>query len=159
MTGMDVAARNHRPARGHPAFGWPGLRRRVQAARIARILLPGASAAGGFVSTELTVALPEGTVGRPDVAVVCQEPPGNGLVARAPELVVLIDHGGADERRAQGWLAMGVPVIWHLAGGALFERTPGLARRWMRGQVLRVAGAPTVTAAVEDLLDATMAQR
>lgn len=123
------------------------------------MLLPGASEAEGFVSTELTVALPGGAVGRPDVAVVCQEPPVNGLVTRAPDLVVLIDHGGADERRAQRWLAMGVPVIWHLAGGALFERTPGLARRRMPGQVLRVTGAPTVTVAVEDLLDATILQR
>lgn len=115
-------------------------------------MLPGATAAGGFVSTELTVALPEGTTGRPDVAVSRRDPPVDGLLTRAPDLVVLIDHGSADERRALHWLTMGTPAVWHLAAGVVFERRQGLVRRRMPGQVLRVPRLPGVAVTVDALL-------
>lgn len=88
--------------------------RRLQAARIARLLLPIVERNGGTVSTEFTVEV-GGRWYRPDVGALLDcEPPLDGILARAPELIVSL--GGP--LSAQAWLDAGAVAVWWASDGA-----------------------------------------
>jgi hypothetical protein len=91
--------------------------RRLRAARIARVLRPSVHAVGGVVSTELTVPY-RGRWFRPDVGVLLTaEPPLDGVLERAPSLVVRL----GDPLSAAAWLQAGADVVWAVEGGTVWE--------------------------------------
>lgn len=124
------------------------LHRRVAATRVARLLMPFAGLIGGYVSTELLVALPGG-LGHPHVALALGEPPVDGCAADCPALVVLLWDAG---RGAPGrWLEAGACAVWVLAAGDAVQHPPGPPGPLM------VPGLPAVRLGVAEAVTAAVA--
>lgn len=113
--------------RQHVVYGTSWRRhgyRRQRAARIARMLRPVAHVLGGLVSTELAVPVGD-QWHRPDVGVVLgDDPPLDGVLSRAPSLVVRL--GGP--LPGEAWLRAGADVVWAVEGGTVWQ----LTRRWRK---------------------------
>jgi hypothetical protein len=117
------------------------LRHRPQAApdvverghRVARLLLPAATAAGGFTSTRLVVATarcPDSAV-RPPVCAVLGAPPPSGVLDGPPDLVVLL--GEVDDDPG-AWLGLGCSEVWVVtARGAAVVTAAGRVLHPARG--------------------------
>jgi hypothetical protein len=98
--------------------------RRQRAARIARMLRPVAHVIGGLVSTELAVPYC-GRWFRPDVGVLLTaEYPTDGVLARAPSLVVRL----GEPLSADAWLQAGAHAVWAVEGGTVWELSPARRR-------------------------------
>jgi hypothetical protein len=88
------------------------------------MLRPVAHVIGGLVSTELTVPYC-GRWFRPDVGVLLTaEHPVNGVLARAPSLVVRL----GDPLPADAWLRAGADAVWAVEGGTVWELSPARRR-------------------------------
>jgi hypothetical protein len=116
----------------------------VAAARVARLLVPASAAAGGYVSTQLRVALPDGAVVRPPVALARGDPPADGRLAAAPELVVVLGPSGRVETAAARWLAAGSRAVWWAGQGHAREYTAAGAAERAPGELLTVPGIPEI---------------
>lgn len=93
--------------------------RRQRAARIARMLRPVAHVLGGLVSAELAVPVGDQWY-RPDVGVVLSdEQPLDGVLSRAPSLVVRL--GGP--LSGEAWLRAAADVVWAVEGGTVWQLT------------------------------------
>lgn len=132
--------------------GGGGASRRVRAARIARLLAPLGTAMGGFVSTELRVALTSGLVVRPPVALASGEPPEDGRLATAPELVVVLGPAAAAQAAAGRWLAAGSCAVWWAGDGHARQYTAAGAAVRRHGELLTVPGLADVAVRVESFL-------
>jgi hypothetical protein len=94
--------------------------RRLRAARIARMLWPAVRTVGGVVSTELTVPF-RGRWFRPDVgALLSGDHPTDGVLTRAPSLVVRL----GDPLSAEAWLQAGAGAVWAVEADTIWELTP-----------------------------------
>jgi len=129
-----------------------GAARRVRAARIARLLVPLGTAIGGFVSTELRVALADGMVGRPPVALASGDPPEDGRLTTAPELVVLLGPVGATQAAAARWLEAGSAAVWWVGEGHARQYTAAGAAVRRHGELLTVPGLAEIAVRVESFL-------
>jgi hypothetical protein len=88
------------------------------------MLRPVAHVIGGLVSTELTVPY-RGRWFRPDVGVLLTaEHPVDGVLARAPSLVVRL----GDPLPAEAWLRAGADAVWAVEGGTVWELSPARRR-------------------------------
>jgi len=126
--------------------------RRLRAARIARLLAPHGMAIGGFVSTELRVALAGGVVGRPCVALASGDPPEDGWLTGAPELVVVLGPVASAQAAALRWLEAGSAVVWWAGEGHARQYTSAGAAVRRCGELLTVPGLAQVAVRVESFL-------
>lgn len=125
--------------------------RRLRAARVVRLLAPGAQAVGLYPSGELRLALGS-VVRRPFVCVAAGDPPADGVLTEAPVLVV--EAVGED---VGCYLRAGVGVAWVVGAGHAEIRLPGGSVEPLEaGDSLAVPGWPSlrvpvaaVTAAVD----------
>jgi hypothetical protein len=140
-----------RPQPGEPVYGTSWRRhgaRRSRAARIARLLRPVAHLMGGFASTELIVPHRRRWY-RPDVGVVIGgEPVADGVLARAPMLVVRL--GGP--LPAEAWLAAGARVVWARDDeGAVVDVRRDGRRHVAHGEWLAHPDEPALRLAADEL--------
>lgn len=142
----------------HGSAGGPAGRldgsatRRVRAARIARLLVPLGTAVGGFVSTELRVALADGAVGRPAVALASGDPPEDGRLTTAPELVVVLGPAAAAQAASSRWLAAGSDAVWWAGESHARQYTAAGAAVRRHGELLTVPGLDEIAVRVEAFL-------
>lgn len=113
---------------------------RARAARLARQLMPGAVAAGAWVSTQAAYRARDDTVLRPAVMVVAGEPPYDGVVTGDVALVVELDA-----RLVQRWDRFGVHTVWAPSGDGVVTLTGGTRRVLAASEVLTVPGCPSIT--------------
>lgn len=104
-----------------------GAQRRLQAARLVRLLSPAALSLGGFASAELRVRLRDG-LWRPDVSVALDELPVDGISHRAPVLVVELGPGAGPGR----WLRAGAKAVWVIGDHSAQVHTAGAPPRDLR---------------------------
>lgn len=141
-----------RPRRGEPVYGTSWRRhgpRRSQAARIARLLRPVAHLMGGLVSTELVIPYRKRWY-RPDVgAVIGVEPTCDGVLPRAPMLVVRL--GGP--LPAEAWLDAGAGAVWAWDDDRdVVELVRGRRRVVVRGTWLAHPDEPALRLAADELV-------
>lgn len=138
-----------------PAWTRNARVRRLRAVRLARLLLPGAHAAGLYPSAELRLPV-DLAVRRPFVCVAAGEPPVDGLLSEPPVLVV--ELAGAEAAIS---LKAGARAVWLLGVDYAELCLPdGRVERRHDGQELRVPGWPSlrldVTAATGAVGDTDM---
>lgn len=113
--------------------------RRLRAVRLARLLLPGAHAAGLYPSAELRLAA-DPVVRRPFLCVAAGEPPVDGLLSEPPVLVV--EPAAAD---VAAYLKAGAGAAWLIGAGYAELCLPGgRVERRHPGDELRVPGWPSL---------------
>lgn len=113
--------------------------RRLRAVRLARLLLPGAHAAGLYPSAELRLTL-DSVVRRPFVCVAAGEPPVDGVLSEAPVLVV--EPLGAE---VAAYLKAGAGAVWLIGVGRAERCLPdGRVERDAQDGELRVPGWPSL---------------
>lgn len=120
---------------------------RANAARIARLLRPGAHAAGGWVSCEAVVRTAAGALLDPAVVVVSGEPPYDGIVEDGVLLVVETD---AD--LAARWDATAAGTVWAPSADGAVIVHGGISRRVAADGQLTVAGHPLLVIPAAALL-------
>jgi hypothetical protein len=161
---VTEALPERRPSPTPPAWGDAIRRRRLLAARVARLLSSRVSGRDTWVSSEAGVVVGEG-VGRP-LCVVCRGAlPVDGLVRTSPLLVVEDEAGGdpGDPGGSSGpsglgdpgaYLDAGAVVVWQLHGaGVVVHRAGRQPRLRVGGQRLSVPGHPGLSIAVATFLD------
>lgn len=109
--------------------------RRVEAQRLARVLLA-VYRDVGWASTCLHVRLRRGWV-VPDLAAARGEPPTDGRLTAAPELVLLLRPGSASGSAPQEWLVAGAAAVWEIGPDVVVEhRAAGVTGLRRRGEQL-----------------------
>lgn len=131
------------PIRGEvsaPAWTRDPHVRRLRAVRLARLMAPGAHAAGLYPSGELCVAVESGAR-RPLVCVAAGDPPVDGVLTEPPVLVV--EPAGVE---VASYLRAGAQVAWAVgASHAEVHPAAGPASSPQAGDVLHVPGWPTLS--------------
>lgn len=128
---------------------------RVEAVRLAWLLVGPADAIGAYVSTCLRVRIGPREL-CPHLAVVHDDPPVDGCIEGAPDLVVLLAGAGGRAGDPAGdlarWLTAGTAAVWCVGPDGVTEHTGRGSRARHGDQPLEVPGLPGVTLTAAQLL-------